>query len=85
MANHDMDTSTYANDRPRALPTIALGADLTTIRGNRDRLRAVLVEVDAERRGLQALMRANQAMCDHPNRRNDPRDGWDCPDCDASA
>lgn len=44
--------------------------------------------LDEQRKIVDALRRANQAMCTHINKVNyaDARDGggWDCPDCGAA-
>jgi len=77
---------------PEDLDVIALQSrlrfseDLKSIKANRDQIKRVRDALAGQLKIVDSLNRANQEMCEHPNKvaYSDPRDsGWDCPDCGA--
>jgi hypothetical protein len=66
---------------------LSLSTSLDDVRANRTLIDAELEYQKSQVKIVEALRRANQELCTHPNKQSysDPRDsGWDCPDCGAS-
>lgn len=76
------------SDRIKALQAqLNLSTSHDDIVANRTLIDAELTYAKAQVKIVEALARANQELCTHPNRKSysDPRDsGWDCPTCGAS-
>jgi hypothetical protein len=75
------------NERVRRLQaSLNLTTSIDAIHENRALIDAELTYIKEQLKAVEALARANQAMCTHPNAKSyaDPRySGFDCPDCGA--
>lgn len=71
------------------LPQLDYERSAEAVARNADKLKAALAAVDGAREALKGLTQANQALCEHPKKRDvyDPgyagggHDGYLCPAC----